>query len=187
MRRIRAILDADGGGAGAAPQQPKPQPQPQPQPKPQPQPPYVRPLPVAEAVGRFLLSDPDVQRIRATVFAEKHNDRVRQRFPIPARSKILLAHDDTLRGSGKNGFALCDDGIYLKGLFAADRTFTSWQDFITCSEIRPLPNDRYTLAAYAGSREYPIAYLSNKKSLSDVQEILQRLLTTLKRTPGLVC
>ena len=55
--------------------------------------------------------------------------RFRSCLKIPDNEEIYLAHDDTLLKSGKNGFALCGQGIYTRELWGTPQ-FVSWEEFI---------------------------------------------------------
>lgn len=56
-------------------------------------------------------------------------NRFRSCLNIPPNEEIYLAHDDTLLKSGKNGFAICGQGIYTRELWSAPK-FVSWEEFI---------------------------------------------------------
>lgn len=55
----------------------------------------------------------------------------RTHFKIPANEKIWLVYDDTVFGSNKQGFAVCQSGLYWKNDWSVTtkRNFLSWQDF----------------------------------------------------------
>ena len=55
-------------------------------------------------------------------------NRFRSCLKIPDNEEIYLAHDDTILKSGKNGFALCGQGIYTRELWGTPQ-FVSWEEF----------------------------------------------------------
>ena len=60
---------------------------------------------------------------------------------IPASATIYLAHDDTILHSGKNGFALCSDGIHCKD-FSGGAAVTKWSEFAS-GTLRGTSNNVY--------------------------------------------
>ena len=56
----------------------------------------------------------------------KITEKLIKEFKIPFGEKIYLAHDDTLRHTGKNGFVITENGIYGREIFDPTATFTSF-------------------------------------------------------------
>jgi hypothetical protein len=62
---------------------------------------------------------------------EKRLKSAREHFKIPASEKVLMIYDDTLFGSNKLGFAVCESGLYWKNDWSVPtkRTFLPWGEF----------------------------------------------------------
>lgn len=63
-------------------------------------------------------------------------DNMRKYLFIPQSAKLYLIHDDTILGSGKNGFVLSDQGVFAKDIYK-DAEHTSWEEFVR-GELLPL-------------------------------------------------
>lgn len=59
----------------------------------------------------------------------RSTSKVLQGLDIKSSDDIYIIHDDTLFGSGKNGFAITDNGIYCRELGDGSSHFVSWDDF----------------------------------------------------------
>jgi len=66
---------------------------------------------------------------------EKRMKTSRERFNIPPEEKIWLLYDDTLLGTNREGFAVCESGLYWRNMWTttSKRTFLSWSDFASRS------------------------------------------------------
>ena len=84
-------------------------------------------------------------------FTETSLNTLRQYLKVPAGEPVFLAHDDTLIGSGKNGFVIARSGIYVKELWGTPYHI-SWHNFKR-SDIR----DYYFIKDYSGN-EKALAY-----------------------------
>jgi hypothetical protein len=75
---------------------------------------------------------------------------VRNRFSIPTGETLIMVYDDTLLGSNKTGFAICQGGLYWKNDWAVEtkRNFLSWQDFAE----RSISLDGYAISLGRGDR-----------------------------------
>ena len=62
-------------------------------------------------------------------------NKLRETMDVPLNEEVLLIRDDTLLGSGKNGFVFCTSGIICKPLLEK-KTFVSWLSFAT-GELLP--------------------------------------------------
>ena len=98
------------------------------------------------------------------VFDEKKIDALRKYLQIPRGEEVFLIHDDTLFGTGKNGFALAQRGIYRKEIFGSPELVT-WQNFLL-GELQALKDDKgkYIQNRFkpAGNANwYNLEYLSN--------------------------
>jgi hypothetical protein len=62
---------------------------------------------------------------------EKRMKTVRERFNIPANEKIWLVYDGTILGSNREGFAICEKGLYWRNSWTTEskRTFLPWPEF----------------------------------------------------------
>lgn len=83
---------------------------------------------IAELVSRFIAKHPAITRGKGK-FSESKATTLRFYLNVPAGETLLLAHDDTLFGTGKNGFILTNRGIYTKELMEK-MVFISWREFI---------------------------------------------------------
>lgn len=57
-----------------------------------------------------------------------NNPVLQQSLGIPSEAKIFFAHDDTVFGNGKNGFAVWENGISVKAIWEP-KDFIDWQMF----------------------------------------------------------
>jgi DNA-directed RNA polymerase subunit RPC12/RpoP len=66
---------------------------------------------------------------------ENRMKTVRERFKIPPDEKIWLLYDDTLLGTNREGFAICESGLYWRNTWttSSKRTYLSWRDFASRS------------------------------------------------------
>ena len=58
----------------------------------------------------------------------KVTEKLLNSLGIPQSEKILLAHDDTLSKSGKNGFVITEKGIYCREILKKETTFTTFSE-----------------------------------------------------------
>jgi len=87
------------------------------------------PLGLAALVEAFISAYPLIQKGKGE-FSERTLDLLRYHFQIPENERVLLAHDDTLWKTGKNGFVLTDRGIYCCFMDGTP-TFTDWATFLS--------------------------------------------------------
>lgn len=80
---------------------------------------------------------------------------------------VYLAHDDTIFNTGKNGFAITENGIYCRGLFESYTSFVSFEELSKADSIDVRDGDVYAdgkkLAYITGSDE-------EKKDLKELFE-----------------
>lgn len=76
----------------------------------------------------------DASKFRST-------SKILQGLDIKSSDDVYLIHDDTLFGSGKNGFAITDNGIYCREFGDGTSHFVSWDDFTQTD--RPELDDSY--------------------------------------------
>ena len=55
--------------------------------------------------------------------------KIERGLGIGAGEEIYLIHDDTIFGSGKNGFAITSAGLYCREMGDREAHFMSWEDF----------------------------------------------------------
>jgi hypothetical protein len=69
-------------------------------------------------------------RIDETINA-KRLKTVRDSFKIPTDETVIMVYDDTLLGSNKTGFAICQGGLYWKNDWTTEtkRNFLTWAAF----------------------------------------------------------
>ena len=108
------------------------------------------------------------------VFNESSLGNLRRWLGIPSGEAVRLAHDDTLFHSGKNGFALCDTGIYCKELSGPAYHIT-WFKF-----VHSVLKDNFFIdgkaVAYisSGGAEGTPAYYIRHGFFSDLQAYLKK-------------
>ena len=83
--------------------------------------------------------------------------------------EVYLGHDDTLFGSGKNGFAITSDGIYCRELMSSYISYVSYEELANSNNIY-----------YNGSNVYAdnkvLAYITGSKSeLEDVVSLFEEI------------
>ncbi|MGM9524516.1 MAG: SEL1-like repeat protein [Faecousia sp.] len=70
---------------------------------------------------------------------------------------VYLAHDDTLFKSGKNGFAITENGVYCRGFMESDVSFTSFEELAEADCIFVHGSDIFAdgkqIAYFTGSDE----------------------------------
>jgi|GEM_PF-1364749 len=88
----------------------------------------------------------------------RSTDKVLRGLNIQHEDEVYLIHDDTLFGSGKNGFAVTDSGMYCREFGDGSAHFVSWDDFTTGS--RPELDD-----SYVRQDETSICYLTGDEEL----------------------
>jgi hypothetical protein len=61
----------------------------------------------------------------------KRMKTVRERFAIPPNEKIWLVYDGTIFGSNREGFAICEGGLYWRNDWTTQskRAFLPWDEF----------------------------------------------------------
>ena len=66
---------------------------------------------------------------------EKRMKTARERLNIPPDEKIWLLYDDTLLGTNREGFAICESGVYWRNAWttSSKRAYLSWRDFASRS------------------------------------------------------
>jgi hypothetical protein len=69
-------------------------------------------------------------RLDETINA-KSMKTVRSSFNLPTDETVIMVYDDTLMGSNKTGFAICQGGLYWKNDWTTEtrRNFLTWQVF----------------------------------------------------------
>ncbi len=160
---------------------------------------FVGENPYVGAVKKFVASNIDVFNSRSTLF-KAYIARVQKNFPIPSQYEVFLAHDDTLLASGKNGFAWCSQGIYVKELMSKP-TLVPWSDFINASEddiclYRANEDNKSKISdtnsyissgiyLHIGSEYKCIAYVTNREYNKLAFKIYKELLKYLKANTAL--
>lgn len=56
-------------------------------------------------------------------------EKMKKYFDIPQNEKIFLSHDDTVFGSGKDGFVITEKGFYCNKCFENELYFVAYSDF----------------------------------------------------------
>lgn len=54
---------------------------------------------------------------------------------IPDGSEVYLIHDDTMFKTGKNGFAITNDGLYCREFAEKTINFVNWKGLAECEEL----------------------------------------------------
>ncbi|MFO7583143.1 MAG: hypothetical protein R6W69_00320 [Anaerolineales bacterium] len=105
---------------------------------------------------------------------EKRMKAARERFNIPPDEKIWLLYDNTLLGTNREGFAVCESGLYWRNDWtsASKRTCLSWNDFASRTislkemEIKLGRGDNIGVAG-AGEKKVMIAILNLLNALKE--------------------
>lgn len=105
---------------------------------------------IPELVERFIEQHPKVEKGKGA-FSEGSLSQLRSCLKVPLNENVLLAHDDTFRRSGKNGFIMTERGIYTRKLWS-EVSFIDWKNFIgskiyqdtTCIICNGIPVGYYT-------------------------------------------
>jgi Asp-tRNA(Asn)/Glu-tRNA(Gln) amidotransferase C subunit len=79
------------------------------------------------------LCDDLIQKHQEKYYSSITN-KLRQGLEINANEEVYLSHDDTIFKSGKNGFAVTENGIYCRG-FMEKTIYTSYLNFGATSKI----------------------------------------------------
>ena len=87
------------------------------------------------------------------------------------KEEIFLIHDDTLLGSGKNGFAITDYGFYCREMGDPEAHFVAWGEFAECE--KPYIDDSLIVADGVS-----LAYYTGN---SDVRDELKSLYRKLRK------
>ncbi len=89
---------------------------------------------------------------------------------VDADAKVYLAHDDTIKKNGKNGFAITDKGIFCRQIFGKP-VFTSYDALARADKIT---YDRGKTGTYAG--EVPLTLFTDAKSeRSAIVELIEAI------------
>lgn len=83
---------------------------------------------IGELVYKFILQDKVIHKDKGD-FKEKKINVLKKVLKVPDEDVIFLMHDDTLLGSGKNGYMITNTGIYCKALLSAGE-YISWKEFV---------------------------------------------------------
>jgi predicted nucleic acid-binding Zn-ribbon protein len=80
----------------------------------------------------------------------KRRKTVYDSLSIPTNETLIMVYDDTLMGSNKTGFAICQGGLYWKNDWAttSKRNFLTWQAFAE----RSISLDGYAISLGRGDR-----------------------------------
>ncbi len=94
---------------------------------------------VTALVREFIEKYPGVEKGKDD-FRENALYRIRKHLEIPSSEVVLLAHNDTVFGGGKNAYVVTNRGIYSRDL-GEPRLFMDWKAFMEC-KITPLRNNK---------------------------------------------
>ncbi|MEJ8545769.1 hypothetical protein [Brevibacillus borstelensis] len=75
------------------------------------------------------------RKLYAGTIPQKILNNVYAHYTVPREERVIAVLDFTLLGSGKDGVAITDSGLYWKLL--RERTFISWEELEGVEEIRP--------------------------------------------------
>lgn len=101
----------------------------------------------------------------------KSTSKILRGLSIDDDEEVFLIHDDTLLGSGKNGFAITDYGFYCREMGDPEAHYVSWGDFAECE--KPYIDDSLIVADGVS-----LAYYTGN---SDVREELKSLYRKLRK------
>ena len=76
------------------------------------------------------------------------------------QEEIFLIHDDTIFKSGKNGFAITDNGFYYRGMGEPEGYVVYWKDFAECE--KPVINGSDIVV-----NDVAIAYFTGNSAIRD--------------------
>ena len=100
------------------------------------------------------------------------SDTLKKTLSITENEKVYLAHDDTWLKTGKNGFAITEEGIYCRGLGIpkeAPLHYTSFRSLALCEQIHY--GDE---ACYIYADEYLLAYITGEEK-KDVLSLFEKI------------
>jgi len=91
----------------------------------------------------------------------KRMANARKAMHIPEEKTVVMLYDETIFGSNRQGFAVCEDGLYWKNDWAVKtkRTYLSWEEFrerkimIKGKEIWLGRGDKIEVAAHSYDKE----------------------------------
>lgn len=65
------------------------------------------------------------------IIPQRKINRIRREFRIPENETIYLVYDNTILGSNKDGFAICESGLYWENAWFTEthRNYINWTDF----------------------------------------------------------
>ena len=99
----------------------------------------------------------------------RSTSKILRGLDITSDDDVYLIHDDTMLGSGKNGFAITESGIYCRELGDASAHFVSWDDFKDAE--RPEID-----GSYVRQDDVSICYFTdNKRLCNKLCDMFQRL------------
>ena len=94
---------------------------------------------VTALVRKFIQKYPGIVKGKDD-FLENSLDKIKKHLEIPSSEVVLLAHNDTVFGGGKNAYVLTNRGIYSRDL-GEPRLFMDWKAFMEC-KITPLGKNK---------------------------------------------
>ena len=109
------------------------------------------------------------EAVGGSSFRETH--KIRAGLSILDDAEVFLIHDDTIFESGKNGFAITDDGFYCRDLGEGEAHFLYWGDLAAAG--KPYVEGQYVMVD-----SVQIAYFSGS---DEVREELCRLYRKLRK------
>ena len=123
---------------------------------------------ISELVERFIAQYPTIEKGKGA-FSEANLYKMREHFRI-GDEKVLLAHDDTMFGSGKNGYILTVKGIYSRELWENVR-FIDWDSFTRCK----IDTKSTAYSVMLNQREF-CTHANGKENMKDFWPALQAYL-----------
>lgn len=139
--------------------------------------PPVQPRRSVEAAAKALIGKDPVAQQGGGVFSRSKEKKLRAVLGVPDGDEVYLVHDDTIMRSGKNGFALCGSGIYVRGILESEATFVTWTDFLKAEQIQ---RDGSELFAVTGELRMRVAYVTGSEDTNTVVSFFNRLFGALK-------
>lgn len=100
------------------------------------------------------------------------SDSLKKTLSITENEKVYLAHDDTWLKTGKNGFAITEEGIYCRGLGVlteAPLHYTSFRNLALCEQIHYGEEECYIYAD-----ECLLAYITGDEK-KDVLSLFEKI------------
>jgi hypothetical protein len=100
--------------------------------------------------------------------------RAMKAFGIPAGEQVIMVYDDTVFGSNKLGFAICETGLYWKNAWdtPTKRTKLSWKQYVG----RDVSLEEYKIELGQGDR---ISVANREEDREKIAEFLREIRAAL--------